>query len=93
MRWTQHLAKAPWQPRQYHAVAVFDGRLWVLGGYDSKDRNDVWHSADGVHWRELPKTPWPPRHAASVFVQDNALWVAAGSHMKSDVWKLTGKRK
>jgi hypothetical protein len=93
VRWTQHVARAPWAARQYHEVAVFDGRLWVLEGYSGGNRNDVWHSADGVTWHEVPKTPWKARHAASVFVHDNALWVVAGNNMESDVWKLTRKRK
>jgi hypothetical protein len=88
VRWERHLEEAPWAPRQYHDVAVFDGRMWVLEGYDGANRNDVWSSAEGVHWSELPGTPWKPRHAASVFVFDGALWVVAGNNMESDVWKL-----
>lgn len=87
--WHCHLKEAPWKPRQYHEVAVFDGRMWVLEGYDGTgNRNDVWHSADGVTWHEVTKTPWNPRHAASVFVYDNALWMVAGNNMEPDVWKL-----
>ena len=81
-----------WAPRQYHDVAVFDDRLWVLEGYAKGNRNDVWHSADGVTWHEVPKTPWRPRHAASVFVHDGALWMVAGNNMESDVWRLTRKK-
>ncbi len=55
--------------------------------------NDVWYSADGVNWFELPNTPWVPRHAASVFVHDNALWMVAGNNMDSDVWKLVRTRQ
>ena len=91
VHWKQHVAPAPWEPRQYHDVAVFDGRLWVLEGYSGKNRNDVWHSADGMHWHEVPNTPWAPRHAASVFVHDGALWMVAGNNMQSDVWKLRRK--
>ena len=89
--WTCHTESAPWHPRQYHEVAVWDNRLWVLEGYhaDSGNRNDVWYSPDGVTWHELPDTPWKPRHAASVFVHDDALWMVAGNNMESDVWKLT----
>jgi hypothetical protein len=88
--WVRHVERAPWAPRQYHEVAVFDDRLWVLEGYSQPggNRNDVWHSADGVTWHEVPKTPWKPRHAASVFVHDGALWMVAGNNMESDVWKL-----
>jgi len=35
-------------------------------GYSGRNRNDVWHSADGVRWHQVPDTPWAPRHAASV---------------------------
>jgi hypothetical protein len=91
--WTRHAEKAPWEPRQYHEVAVFDGRLWVLEGYNTKgNRNDVWYSADGVNWYEVPRTPWKARHAASVFVHDKALWVVAGNNMESDAWKLQRSR-
>ena len=56
--------------------------------HESGNRNDVWYSADGVNWHEVPNTPWKPRHAASVFVHDDALWMVAGNNMESDVWKL-----
>lgn len=92
-RWTRHVEQAPWAARQYHDVAVWDDRLWVLEGYNAAggNRKDVWHSADGVHWHEVPNTPWKPRHAASVFVHRGALWMVAGNNMESDVWML--KRK
>jgi hypothetical protein len=90
VRWRRHGERPPWKPRQYHDVAVFDDRLWVLEGYnvDGGNRNDVWYSADGTDWYEVPATPWKPRHAASVFVFDDALWMVAGNNMESDVWKL-----
>ena len=88
IHWEEHLRNAPWPPRQYHEVAVFDNRMWVLEGWNKGNRNDVWYSADGIEWHELPGTPWPPRHAASVFVYDDALWVVAGNNMQSEVWKL-----
>jgi len=95
VHWKRHVANAPWSPRQYHDVAVFDDRMWVLEGYHEKggNRNDVWHSSDGVHWQELPDTPWKPRHAASVFVYDDALWMVAGNNMQKDVWKLVRQSK
>lgn len=92
VHWHRHLEHAPWHPRQYHEIAAFDGRLWVMEGWDGKaNRKDVWHSEDGVTWHELPGTPWAPRHAASVFVHDNALWMVAGNNMEPDVWKLVRK--
>ncbi len=93
VNWTQHTKAAPWHPRQYHDVAVWDDRLWVMEGYHRSggNRKDVWHSADGVDWREVPDTPWKPRHAASVFVHKDALWMVAGNNMQPDVWKLVRK--
>lgn len=90
VNWEQHIEHAPWHPRQYHDVAVFDDKMWVLEGWhkDGRNRNDVWYSADGANWHEVPGTPWKPRHAASVFVHDGALWMVAGNNMESDVWKL-----
>jgi len=91
VNWKRHTEAAPWKPRQYHDVAVFDDKLWVMEGYhqDGGNKKDVWYSPDGMNWTEVPNTPWAPRHAASVFVYDNALWMAAGNNMTSDVWKLT----
>ena len=99
--WELHTPGAEWTTRQYHDVAVWDEKLWVMEGWfdpaaiesielvaDSGNRNDVWYSADGVDWTELPDTPWAPRHAASPFVFDDALWMVAGNNMEPDVWKL-----
>jgi hypothetical protein len=90
VHWRMETEAAPWHPRQYHDVAVWDGRLWVLEGYHANggNRNDVWHSADGVRWEQVPNTPWKPRHAASVFVHRGHLWMVAGNNMESDVWRL-----
>lgn len=90
VHWKCHIEHASWEARQYHEVAVFDDRLWVLEGYHPfGNRNDVHYSSDGVSWHEVADTPWAPRHAASVFVYQNALWMIAGNNLCPDVWKLT----
>lgn len=91
VHWKEHTKAAPWAARQYHDVAVWDGRLWVMEGYAKANRNDVWHSDDGEHWTEVPKTPWAARHAGSLYVHGEALWMVAGNNMQSDVWKLLRK--
>lgn len=92
IQWECHIKSAPWKPRQFHEVAVFDDKMWVMEGASPYNCNDVWYSSDGVNWYELPNTPWKPRHAASVFVHDNALWLVAGNDfdfdVRNDVWKL-----
>ncbi|HJN15750.1 MAG TPA: hypothetical protein QGH10_09680 [Armatimonadota bacterium] len=90
VNWECHTEAAPWEPRQYHEVAVFDGKLWVMEGYEGvANRKDVWYSEDGTNWTELKDTPWAPRHAASVCVYDGGLWMIAGNNMFPDAWKLT----
>ena len=93
--WDLHTKDVPWLPRVYHDVAVFDDKLWMMEGQhvpgsknDGCASADVWFSADGEHWQELPAIPWARRHAASVFVFQNALWMVAGNYMGRDVWKL-----
>jgi len=88
INWEKHLDHAPWHPREYHDVAVYDNKMWVLEGWNQGNRNDVWYSSDGENWLELPETPWSPRHASSIFVYDDALWVVTGNNLESDVWKL-----
>jgi hypothetical protein len=88
--WQRH-PDAPWPARQYHAAAVFDDRLWVLGGCSpaTGDLGDAWWSADGDTWTAAPPCPGPARHAASVYPANAQLIVAAGSHLCSDVWRLS----
>jgi hypothetical protein len=90
--WRRDTVAAPWRERQYHNVEVFDGRMWVLGGYrqDSGNIAEVWYSADGVNWYEQ-ETPWRGRHAPSTAHHANALWISCGtsnSGLENDVWKL-----
>lgn len=88
---------APWPYRQYHNVAVWDNKIWVIAGWNNADINvlsqgnlaDAWYSEDGRTWTELPDVPFAPRHASSVFVHQDALWVVTGNNMQSDVWRLS----
>lgn len=93
--WQKVMECAPWAGRQYHEVAYFDNKMWVLGGYigdndltiGNGNTNDVWYSEDGINWKELKNTPWPPRHAGSTVVYDNSLWMVAGN-LWNDSWRL-----
>jgi hypothetical protein len=76
--------------------AVFQDRIWVLGGglYDTPGtertfHNDVWSSADGVHWKQhLAEAPWSKRQMHEVAVFDGKLWVLEGWNLtnRNDVW-------
>ncbi len=95
LTWHRVLDHAPWDPRIYHDVIVYDGRMWVIGGHRGAGEGniaDAWSSADGVHWTQVPGTPWEGRHAASVAVFKGLLWLAAGStdeDAENDVWALS----
>jgi hypothetical protein len=94
--WRLEAAHAPWVPRAYHAALVHDGKIWVLGGgnyvpkYEA--RNDVWCSADGVHWeRAAEHAPWHERLWFSAVTYRDRMWVLGGwsnnpSRNWGDVW-------
>jgi hypothetical protein len=94
--WKLETPAAPWSPRAYHAAVVHDGKIWVLAGgnyvpsYHAK--NDVWSSADGVHWEQVTESaPWSPRLWFSAVEYRDRLWVLGGwsnnpSKNWGDVW-------
>ncbi|MFP6789949.1 MAG: OmpA family protein [Thalassolituus sp.] len=58
VNWTEETASAAFSARQSHQVVVFpdpvtgEDKLWLIGGDNGNDENDVWSSADGVNWTE-----------------------------------------
>lgn len=100
MQWECVNSTPGWTPRCGAAGAVFDGRMWVLGGTeqyffgdDGDLRNDVWCSADGVTWAQATaQAPWAPRAYHGALQFDGKLWVFGGGqylptyHGYNDVW-------
>ncbi len=97
--WTRPASQKPrWSPRgMVGGSVVHEGRLWILGGGtyetpDTPDRtfyNDVWSSADGVHWTcHSRNAPWSPRQYHGTAVFDDRMWVLAGWNGVNlkDVW-------
>ena len=101
--WTPIGDEPPFSPRIWHNVRAFDGRLWVVAGYDGTEpdqgrlgdnRADVWYSTDGRSWYEAsPPAAFVARHAATTWVHRGALFVGSGNAVdtswRADVWKLT----
>lgn len=97
--WTQVAAAAPWLPRQWHSMCVFQECLVVLGGWSQPhgNRNDCWVSHDGTQWTELAssqsdKEIWSPRHAFSALAFNDSLFVIGGcadAGLDSEVWRLS----
>ena len=77
---------ASWSPRWDHAAAVFNGYLWIFGGYDTTARGeedsyreDVWRSSDGEYWEQVTaNAPWKGRRGHAVSVLNNALYLTGG---------------
>ncbi|HBL31248.1 MAG TPA: galactose oxidase [Acidobacteria bacterium] len=98
VHWEQATAHAPWAPRNHQSAAVWDGKIWMTGGWGLNgtregNLNDVWWSADGITWRPATgQAQWLPRNGhASVAFRDR-LWVLGGwSHFiggtsVNDLW-------
>ncbi len=89
LTFTQVTKKAAWKDRYGHAAAAFDGKLWILGGYNPGELKgdtyyeDVWSSSDGKEWELVTdKAPWNGRRGHSVVVHDDgngeALYLIGG---------------
>ncbi|MDA0576520.1 MAG: hypothetical protein O3B24_00300 [Verrucomicrobia bacterium] len=99
VNWEAVTTNAGWRGRYDAAEAVFDGRMWILGGVTPVDvmTNDVWSSADGANWRrDTSSAPWARRMQAGAFVLDGKLWILGGYNnffngdtLFSDVWCTT----
>jgi hypothetical protein len=81
----------PFSYRLDHASAVFDGKLWVIGGFDNSyvAYNDTWSSPDGISWtQEIPAAElFQPRSGQSTAVFNGRLWVIGGTGYDGD-WGL-----
>ena len=93
-KWEAITEHAPWAPRQWHCATVYDGKIWIIGGFDNRgDKNfgDVWYSEDGREWVEFKAEPvFSPRHEPTLYVFQDKLWVVAGNSwpVLNDVWRL-----
>ena len=94
--WKCELKRAPWVPRAYHRVVVFDNKMWLMGGGnylpEYEAHQDVWSSSDGVVWHlETASAPWHPRIWFSSVVYRDRIWVLGGwsndpARNWADVW-------
>ncbi len=80
--WRLEQTSAPWTPRTDHTVTVFNGKLWLINGFQTAvtgSAGDVWSSTDGVSWvEEVSTAPWFTRSFHCTVVFDNRLWVLGG---------------
>lgn len=88
--WTASTA-APWAGRFQPGVCVFQGQIFLCGGFSSGFNyfNDVWSSYDGVNWTQIVSAaPWASRGGMGLFVLGNLMYLIGGvaSANFADVW-------
>lgn len=76
------IGHADWSPRDSMGCAVYQNRLWVLGGWlDSWSAcpRDIWSSGDEERWELVqPEAPWIHGDFPITLVHDDRLWVMGG---------------
>lgn len=83
-RWVRATEHAAWQPRDSCGEVVFDGQMWIMGGwFDSYSAppRDVWRSADGAHWEQVTsEAPWLHSDLPTTLTFDDRIWLLGGWH-------------
>lgn len=84
MSWTEYSGATP-PARMYFAIATFQDKLWISGGWDdynSRCLDDIWSSDDGSSWTLVARgeqVAWTVRCDHVSFEFNNKLWIAGGS--------------
>jgi len=88
--WMLVTSETSWMPRDSAGEMVYDGEMWIMGGFAPHRINDVWHSADGINWIEATSAAaWEPRNLPGSIVYDNKMWIMggfSGTKFYNDVW-------
>lgn len=99
--WVKVAEKAEWQPRDSQGELVYDGKLWICGGwFDSFEAppRDVWSSPDGKTWKLVTKSaPWIHSDLPMSLTFQNKMWIMGGWYngrlpghsASSQVWSST----
>jgi hypothetical protein len=94
--WNQATASAAWPARRNAGCAVFNGKMYLIGGDDNSGSiNQVWSSANGSSWvQESTPSLTGVRYRCNpgVVVFNNKLWIMGGfeklpiNACQNDVW-------
>ena len=82
---------ADWPVRSNHQAVGYQGRLYVMGGYDGNSGiKDMWSAADGKTWSLEAAPAWPGRDKFQAVAHQGRLYVLGGydgnSTRYNDVW-------
>jgi hypothetical protein len=74
--WVQVASRNSWVPRDSCGELVFDGKMWLFGGYTPKVVGDIWTSKDGTDW--IPYGTFPSPAGVNIpvnFVFRGKMWL------------------
>jgi hypothetical protein len=85
-RWQTLSERSNYPGRIFRGVIVFDGKIWLLGGYDGRNYfNDVWNSTDGVTWTQvIERAAWSPRTVGTTIVFNGRMFIIGGGVIDGD---------
>ena len=101
INWTQETSRAAWQARDSQGEFVYDGHLWIMGGWFTPqlpNPRDVWKSPDGKNWtRVSEEAPWEHSDLPASLVFNNKMWMMGGrklpgSACSNAVWSSANGR-
>lgn len=96
--WTRATASAAFSGRLAAMCCVFDGKMWIMGGYDDAGSysatDTIYYSTDGATWTTAnPGTHWSARQLAGCCVSGSKMYILGGEQRISgsaqsmnDVW-------
>lgn len=96
--WVLETKEAAWQARDSQGEFVYDGNMWILGGWFTPqlpNPRDVWKSPDGKNWTRVVETaPWIHSDLPAAMVFKNKMWMMGGrklpgSECSNQVWSST----
>ena len=78
---------------QFHDMAVFDEKLWIIGGarIGTGNTNEIYASSNGASWGKIECSPLKPTHATSVFSTGDSIVITAGNGWSRRVWRISKK--
>jgi hypothetical protein len=90
--WTQEASATSFGTRYRHGTAVFNSRIWLVGGWNgSSDLRDAWSSSNGLNWTAAALAPFNGREGFGLVSSGAKLWVVGGAGYAyfQDSWSTT----
>ena len=84
-----NLAATDFPRRAYHQAAVYQDKMYALGGYSGSLLGDAWSAVGGRNWTVEANPTWGTRFRHQAVVYQKRLYVLGGgdgSNLKNDVW-------